>query len=164
MNPSSTALLGGTVLLLLSACESVPDAPPAVAEMAALESGDALVAPEAPQPAVTPGKITQIGIEDLFVRMGENSVFLVDVRPGFFHAIGSIDGSISMPLRSYEKSFPAKRPELDAAVAAGKLIVLYCENPKCPDAGITAKRLSDLGYRVCIYKGGWDEWKSAGLG
>ena len=110
-----------------------------------------------------PGKITQISIEDLYMRMGEGSVFLVDVRSGAFHAFGHIDGSISMPLRTFGKSYPEKKPELDAAVSDGRLIVLYCGNAKCPDAGITAKKLSDRGYRVCIYKGGWEEWKSAGL-
>ena len=161
-------LLGGLGLLFV-ACQSSPQSLPEPGpspvgpqpgeSVAATKS----VAVEEAAPAVEPGKITQIGIEDLYVRVGEGTVLLVDVRPKAIHGFGHIEGSISLPLRSFKKSFPERKAELDAAIEAGKLIVLYCGHSKCPDAGITAKKLSDMGYRVCIYKGGLQEWRRAGL-
>jgi rhodanese-related sulfurtransferase len=52
---------------------------------------------------------------------------------------------------------------MDAARAAGKEIVLYCTNTECPDARVVAGWLAERGYSTLVYRGGWEEWKQAGL-
>ena len=118
---------------------------------------------EPPVPEVAPKEITSVDLERLFLLKEEGKVLLVDVRPSVFFVLGHIDGAISMPLKSFEASYPKKKGELDAAVAVGKVIVLYCADLNCPDAYATAKKLVVDGYATSIYKGGWDEWKKAGL-
>ena len=113
--------------------------------------------------APVPGVITEVGIEQLFLLKGEGRVLVVDVRPRVFFAMGHIEGATSLPLKSFESAYPKKKPAFDAAVAAGQVIVLYCADLNCPDGYAVAKRLSARGYSTSLYKGGWAEWKAAGL-
>ena len=109
------------------------------------------------------GQITPMDIGTLFQLREEERVFLVDVRPGFFHALNHIPGSISMPLKKLEDQLPGFRPQFEAALADGKGIVLYCTDENCPDGLRAASRLAELGYSTSVYKGGWKEWKASGL-
>ena len=109
------------------------------------------------------GTIRQVDIGSLFQLREEGRVFLVDVRPAFFFSLGHIPGSISLPLKKFDAQFPAIRSQFEAALGAGRVIVLYCTNEKCPDGLIAAGKLSKLGYSISVYKGGWKEWQDAGL-
>jgi rhodanese-related sulfurtransferase len=119
-------------------------------------------APE-PAPAVQAGEITSIDIEHLFLLKGDGKALVVDVRPNMFYRMGHIEGAISLPLKSYASSYPKKKGALEAALKAGKVLVLYCADVNCPDGYAVAKKLSAAGYSTSLYKGGWEEWKAAGL-
>ena len=109
------------------------------------------------------GTIRQVDIGSLFQLREEGRVFLVDVRPTFFFSLGHIPGAISLPLKKFDAQFPAVRPQFEAALGDGRVVVLYCTNEKCPDGLIAAGKLSKLGYSISVYKGGWKEWQDAGL-
>ena len=109
------------------------------------------------------GKIRQVDIGALFQLREEGRVLLVDVRPAFFFNLEHIPGAISLPLKKFDAQFPAVRSQFEAALGDGRVIVLYCTNEKCPDGLITAGKLSRMGYSTSVYKGGWKEWKGAGL-
>lgn len=130
-------------------------------------------APEASSPTLEPapapvvekpkGQISEMDIGTLFQFKGENKAFLVDVRPGFFHNLEHIPGAISLPVKKFDELFPAVQSQLDDALAAGKVIVLYCTDENCPDGRRTAAKLAKKGYSTSVYKGGWKEWKASGL-
>jgi len=109
------------------------------------------------------GEITVVSLDHLFGLKQTDQVLLVDCRSALFYRIGHIDGAINLPTKKLEKELPAIKPQLDAAVKAGQIIVVYCQNKKCPYAHTVAKKLSAHGYTVTIYRGGLDEWKSAGF-
>ena len=109
------------------------------------------------------GKISQVDIGSLFQLREEGRVFLVDVRPAFFFKLGHIPGAISLPLKKFDSEFPGLQSQFDAALEGGRVVVLYCTNEQCPDGLRMADELSGLGYSTAVYKGGWKEWKAAGL-
>mgnify|MGYP001828289538 CR=1 FL=1 len=110
-----------------------------------------------------PGKVTQMAIDQLFPLRLEERVLMIDVRRPFFYRLGHVDGAVNLSLPDFAEVYPGVKPQLDAAVAAGKVIVTYCQNVNCPDAHTTAKALAARGYDVSIYRGGWDEWRTAGV-
>lgn len=109
------------------------------------------------------GQITGVDIGQVFTVMQTNRVLLVDCRPQMFYYLGHIDGAINLPLKSYDKLIDDRKINIQQALAEKKIIVLYCQNVKCPDAYAVAKKLALLGHSVSVYKGGWEEWKLAGL-
>lgn len=120
-------------------------------------------------PAVHPptptraGKVTSIELQDLFLLQQEDRILLYDVRPGFYHAMGHIPGSIHWPKAAFDTQRQAREREIRTARKAGKVVVLYCTDAACPDARAVAGRLSDLGHDVSVLDGGWQLWKSTGM-
>ena len=148
---------------IITACqpptEEAPPTPPVQAPTAESPS-------EKPEPkpvTVTPGTITQMELDQFFLMRSEGKLLVVDVRRAIMFSLGHIDGAINLPLGTFNKSFPEKRPQLDAALAAGKVIVLYCDGENCQDGHNAAKALAERGYSTSIYRGGWAEWKAAGM-
>jgi len=159
----SCAALG----LFFSACTDTP--PPVVKPIQKVESKPIIKKPT-PQPKVTapvtvvkPGALTSIDMGRLFSMSQTGKTLLIDVRPPLYYRLGHIDGAESLPLIRYDKLIDSKRPMLDAAVKANKIIVLYCQNVNCPDAHKLGTKLIKLGYSVSVYRGGWEEWREAGL-
>lgn len=113
--------------------------------------------------SVMPGAITSLDIGQVFTMKESGKAVVIDVRPPLYYRLGHINGAESMPLIKYDKIIAAKRPQLDAAVKDGKVIVLYCQNSNCPDAHKTAVKLAKLGYSASVFRGGWEEWKQAGM-
>ncbi len=153
---------------LLASCAPSPSAPPVVAAPA--ESTPAAPPPETrperkpePQPAPRRGKVSSIAIDQIFPLRLEGRVLMVDVRRKLFHQLGHIDGSINLPLVDFENAYPGVKPQLEAAVAAGKVIVVYCQNETCPDSRTTADALAARGFDVAVYRGGLDEWRAVGV-
>lgn len=85
------------------------------------------------------------------------------MRPRLIYALGNIPGSISLSKKNYVTKYPKVKPQLDAAIFAKQTIVLYCADIVCPDGYAVAQLLAKEGYSTSIYKGGWDEWKAAGV-
>ena len=130
---------------------------------AATPSTPEMVPAEAPAPSPPKGTVSQMDLGTLFELQGAGRAFVVDVRPAFFYNLDHIPGAINLPLKSYDKVFPEKKGDFDAAVSADKIIVLYCLDEDCPDGRSTARKLAKDGYSTSVYTGGWKEWKASGL-
>jgi len=113
--------------------------------------------------SVKAGAITEVDLQRLLELQDGGKVLLVDVRPSLFYAMGHIPEAVSLPKKRYAAEYPKKKSALDEALAAGRVIVLYCTNVECPDGYSVAKLLSAEGYSVSLYKGGWEEWKAMGF-
>lgn len=154
--------LGGIVLL--AGCGTtkpggpLPDTPSTRAPEAVEQ-----VSARKPEAAPEPGTITEVDLGRLLELRDAGMVLLVDVRPSLFYAMGHISGAVSLPKKTFEASWPGRKEQLEAAVAAGKVVVLYCTNEQCPDGYAVARKLAPMGYDVSIYKGGWEEWKMTGF-
>ncbi|MDG1357875.1 MAG: rhodanese-like domain-containing protein [Akkermansiaceae bacterium] len=109
------------------------------------------------------GLITGVDIERLFSLLQAEQLLLVDCRPQLYYRIGHIDSAVNLPYRKYEARLSKIEERLDQALAARKVVVLYCQNYTCPDAYLFAKKIAAKGYSCSVYKGGWQEWKASGL-
>ena len=152
------------VAILLSCCasgsgpkESVPRLPPGREEIATSNQspvdGKSREAP----------RISAIQLEDLFQLREEGSVLLVDVRPAFFFRLGHIPGAYNLPLKTFDTGVNSFLQNLEGARSSGRKIVIYCADLNCPDSLTTARKLARMGYSTSVYRGGWKEWRSAGL-
>jgi rhodanese-related sulfurtransferase len=119
------------------------------------------VAPASPTPK--PGRVTRIMLGDLFQLQQENRALIFDVRPAFVYRLGHIPGAVNWPKASFKSQLAVHEPEIAAARAAGKPVVLYCVDLACPDARIVSSWLAERGHSVTILEGGWDAWKTGGL-
>jgi rhodanese-related sulfurtransferase len=117
----------------------------------------------AQQKVVTPPLVGGIPIEKVFELQQTGSILLIDTRSPIFYKLGHIDGAQNIPLKSFDKNIDSTKITLDAAMAAGKKIVIYCQSEKCPDSFRMAQVLSKSGYDVSVFKGGWELWKMSGL-
>lgn len=164
--------------LALVSCEtpggSVATPPAAQPSEAGPEKPAEVTVADAPVPKTAPavadsepkakGTVTQMDLGQLFNLQGDDRAFLIDVRPAYWYNAGHLPGAISIPRKKFDQEFPAKKAQIDAALAAGKVLVLYCTDSDCPDGRFTAKKLAKEGYSSSVYKGGWKEWKASGLG
>lgn len=65
---------------------------------------------------------------------------------------------MNVPHDEVDRLAPSLLPDRDAE------IVVYCANGPCPNSGIAAARLEELGYgNVADYHEGKAEWIAAGL-
>lgn len=110
-----------------------------------------------------PSPVTELPIERVFELQQSGVIFLIDTRPTIFYNLGHIDGAHSLPLKSFDKSFSKNQSAIDAALAEGKKLVIYCQSEKCTDSNKMAKVMSEMGYKVSVFKGGWELWKMSGL-
>jgi rhodanese-related sulfurtransferase len=112
---------------------------------------------EAGRPVEKGEPVRFVSKEDLKALRESGKAFtLIDVlAPGYFEK-GHIEGAINVPLADLE-------------TRAGELtkdarIVVYCYNYICGASTQAAEKLAKLGFKdVSDYKGGFQEWKEAGL-
>ena len=109
------------------------------------------------------GKLTSISITTFFPLQQSDKILIFDARPLFFYTLGRIPGAISMPKANCDLEIKKREPEIKAAIAAGKTIVVYCTSITCPDARTVAIHLAEFGYSSSTLTGGWDAWKESGL-
>ncbi len=109
------------------------------------------------------GTVSSISLTGLFELQQSGNVLIYDARPSVFYREGHIPGAISVPKSVAEEAIRVRDPELKAAKASGKPIVVYCSGVLCADARTVARLLASAGYSSSTFSGGWDEWKSAGL-
>lgn len=115
--------------------------------------------PEAPQ-----RKITRIPLGTFYeLQQKPESVLIFDVRPGFVYRLGHVPGAISWPKGRFEEALAIHEPQIEAAKAAGKPVILYCTDLACPDAHTVANRLASRNHSVAVLEGGWAAWKEGGL-
>lgn len=123
------------------------------------------VSAEVDQQPVRPGtgRVTRIMLGDLFQLQQENRALIFDVRPAFVYQLGHIPGAVNWPKASFNSQLSAHEPQIAAARAVKKPVVLYCVDFACPDARTVASWLAERGHHVSILEGGWDAWKTGGL-
>ncbi|PQJ30100.1 rhodanese-like domain-containing protein [Rubritalea profundi] len=156
-------LIGGAVT---SSCtSSLSELDKSDAESSATQVKEKQVAESAgaEKETAAPVVVSELPIEKVFELQQTGSILLIDTRSPIFYKLGHIDGAYSLPLKSFDKNFESSRSTLDAAVTKGKKIVIYCQSEKCPDSLKMARSLAKSGYKVSVFKGGWELWKMSGL-
>jgi rhodanese-related sulfurtransferase len=156
------ALFPVAVACVIASC--APSPAPAPAPSPATQDGTKPPAPEKKRlPASQRGAVSSISLTKLFELQQSGNVLIYDARPSVFFREGHIPGAISVPKSVAEEAIQVRDPELKAAKAAGKPIVVYCTGILCSDARTVARHLASAGYSSSTFAGGWDEWKAAGL-
>ncbi|HEY0075595.1 MAG TPA: rhodanese-like domain-containing protein [Abditibacteriaceae bacterium] len=83
---------------------------------------------------------------------------LLDVLPHSYFRHSHLPGALHLPIDDIALRADQLLRDKDV------LIVVYCQNPSCPAARKAVHVLTNLGYsNVREYRGGKDEWRSAGL-
>lgn len=96
--------------------------------------------------------------EDLRQAMEAGSVLVLEALPPAYFEKEHLPGARNLPLDEIDRLAPVLILDKDQAV------VTYCSNTECPNSGIAAQRLRQLGYRnVRKYPGGKQEWVESGL-
>jgi rhodanese-related sulfurtransferase len=152
-------------VLLVAGC-GTPDAPEGgtpTAETSEAPAPVPVVETKEEKPAVKPGTVGSIEVTGLFGLVESGEVLLYDVRPPFIQSLGRIAGSTSMPRKKFAEMIGGEEARMKEANAAGRSVVLYCANLKCPDAEAVAEELAKRGISSKVYHAGWEEWKEAGL-
>lgn len=109
------------------------------------------------------GRVAVIDMSTLFTLQQGGKVLVFDVRPSFVNAFGHLPGAINWPRYSFDEAYARHEPEIKAALAADKMVVLYCTDAACPDSRAVAERLADKGFTVSVLEGGYNAWKDAGM-
>lgn len=87
-----------------------------------------------------------------------DSVTVVEALPPKYFKKQHIPGAVNLPHDQVDERAPELLPDKDTT------IVVYCANDPCPNSGIAAQRLNELGYSdVFDYEGGKEDWIEAGL-
>jgi rhodanese-related sulfurtransferase len=118
---------------------------------------------EQPGPARAEGQIYSISIAEFLPLHQSDRVYLLDARPRFYHLIGHLPGAINIPIADCETQITQRDSQIKAAVASGKILVVYCTDLHCPDALTLATHLAKHGHSPAILTGGWDAWKELEL-
>ncbi len=99
--------------------------------------------------------IEGLSIEDLWRRIKEKNVVLIDVRPPEEYDKGHIQGAVSIPLSQLQD-------KLDE-IPKDREVVAYCRGKYCVLSAKAMKVLRDAGYRTRRLQEGYPEWKEAGM-
>ncbi len=93
--------------------------------------------------------------EELFARLNDGLVTLLDVRPEDEFTVGHLPGAVNISL----PELMDRLSELDES----KEIVAYCRGPYCVLSFEAVAALRAHGYNVRRLADGYPEWKTAGL-
>lgn len=96
-----------------------------------------------------------ISMEELFQRLEDENITLIDVRPKEEYNSGHIPRAVSLTLTDI-KSKKYKLPK-------NKDIVAYCRGEYCVMAAEAAKMLNSNGYKVVIMKDDIIHWRESGF-
>jgi rhodanese-related sulfurtransferase len=152
--------------LTLTACVDNPTQEPAASPTAQVAGA---TAPQAEKPFKKKprmngrGEITSISLEDFFVRHQAGQAMVFDARPGFIYQLGHIPGALNLTKHNCDAKIHDLEAQIKAALADGKILVVYCSGIMCPDARAVATYISGFGYPASVFSGGWDAWTEAGM-
>lgn len=93
--------------------------------------------------------------DELFDRMRDGLVTLLDVRPEDEFAAGHLPGALNIPLWQLERRL--------AALPVDREIVAYCRGAYCVLAFEAVAALRGRGFNVRRLEDGYPEWRAAGL-
>jgi rhodanese-related sulfurtransferase len=96
-----------------------------------------------------------ISMDELWKRVQNNDVIVLDVRPSEEYKYGHIPGALSVPLSDLKNRLIEIPHEHE--------VVAYCRGPYCVLSTEAMKILRDAGYKAVRLKEGLPEWKDAGL-
>jgi len=83
---------------------------------------------------------------------------IVEALPGSYWEDGHLPTALNLAHDADEATILATLPD------RGRPVIVYCANAECPNSGILARRLDQLGYAdVAAYEGGKQDWIEAGL-
>jgi rhodanese-related sulfurtransferase len=96
--------------------------------------------------------------EELAEKIEHGGAVVVEALPRSYWEDGHLPGAVNLPHDADDATIVATLPDRARAVA------VYCANAACPNSGILARRLVQLGYTdVAAYEGGKQDWIEAGL-
>jgi rhodanese-related sulfurtransferase len=95
-----------------------------------------------------------IAVSELWQRLRNQEVILLDVRPYPEYAAGHLPGAVSMPIDELERRLKELPP--------GKTVVAYCRGPYCVYADEALALLAAEGRTVARLEEGVWEWQHAG--
>jgi rhodanese-related sulfurtransferase len=103
--------------------------------------------------------VTKVTLAELRGRIDANpELVLIESLPEQYYRHSHLPGAINLPHDAVDELATQLLPDKDAE------IVVYCASGPCPNSGIAANRLAELGYtRVTDYHEGKAEWVEAGL-
>lgn len=96
-----------------------------------------------------------IGSDELLRRLRDDTVTLLDVRPGGEYRAGHLPGAINVTLEELEGRL--------AEFPAGREVVAYCRSPYCVLSYQATALLRARGFDVRRLADGFPEWRAAGL-
>jgi len=100
-------------------------------------------------------RLEPVSSEELLMRLRDDAVTLLDVRPEDEFAAGHLPAAVNITLETLE----ARLGEL----SSDREIIAYCRGPYCVLAFEAVKLLRGKGYNVRRLASGYPEWKAAGL-
>ncbi|MBT2382893.1 rhodanese-like domain-containing protein [Streptomyces sp. ISL-11] len=99
--------------------------------------------------------ITRTEVEE---KINGGKAVAVEALPASYYEEAHLPGALNLPHDAVDKLAPGLLPDKQAE------IIVYCSNDDCPNSGIAAQRLTELGYaNVYKYAAGKQDWISAGL-
>lgn len=92
---------------------------------------------------------------DLFARLRDGLVTLLDVRPEDEYAAGHLPGALNIPLGELESRL--------GELPTNREVIAYCRGSYCVLSYEAVAALREQGYLVRRLEDGYPEWKAAGL-
>jgi rhodanese-related sulfurtransferase/DNA-binding transcriptional ArsR family regulator len=96
-----------------------------------------------------------VEMSELLRRARSKSVIVLDTRPSSEYAAGHIAGAMSIPVDELQRRL--------RLLPTGKEYVAYCRGPYCVYADRAVAILRSNGRRARRLRGGFPEWRAAGL-
>jgi rhodanese-related sulfurtransferase len=98
--------------------------------------------------------LPKIGLRQVARLLHEQATF-VDARLKSDYDAGHLAQAISVPVDANE----AEQHRAVAGIPRNRQIVVYCQSARCQFAEKVAIALQTEGFsRVCVFRGGWNEW------
>ena len=102
--------------------------------------------------------VTTITRQDVAARIEQGDVAVAEALPRSYWEDGHLPTAVNLPHDANDATILATLPDRERPV------IVYCANAACPNSGILARRLDQLGYLdVAAYEGGKQDWIEAGL-
>jgi rhodanese-related sulfurtransferase len=108
------------------------------------------------------GPVEQISLETFQRAATQRTALILDARPDVFYHAGHVPGAVNLARESFAADYGRLRARLEAS--KDQPIIVYCADADCPDSGLVAAALQQLGFRhVTDFAAGWEGWTAAGL-
>ena len=106
-------------------------------------------------------EVASISVDEALELVDGGDAVFVDVRERAEHDAGAIAGAVAAPRGFLEFIADPATPMHNAALSAGKRLVIYCASGG--RSALAAKTLQDMGYsEVANLTGGFQAWIEAG--